>query len=61
MFMASIIKKTYHIRKYENIEDEMKKKISVKSSGGLAIVDDENVTKPQLRSDRQRIVPITDS
>jgi hypothetical protein len=61
MFMASIIKKTYHIRKYENIEDEMKKKISVKSSGGLAIIDDENVTKPQLGSDRQRIVPITDS
>jgi hypothetical protein len=61
MFMASIIKKTYHIRKYENIEDEMKKKISVKSSGGLAIVDDENVTKPQLGSDRQRIFPISDS
>jgi len=23
--MASIVKKTYHIRKYENIEEEMKK------------------------------------
>ena len=25
------------------------------------MVDDENVTKPQVASDRQRIVPITDS
>ena len=66
MFMASIIKKTYHIRKYDNIEDEMNKKLAVKSGDGRQDVidlDDENVTKPHVQpgSNRQRIYPIIES
>ena len=61
MFMASIIKKTYHIRKYENIEDEMNKKQAVKNSEGVIKLDDENATKPNLPSERLRIYPAMDA
>lgn len=66
MFMASIIKKTYHIRKYENIEDEMNKKMAIKNGeGGMVIkLDDENATKPNalpLGSERLRIYPIMEA
>lgn len=60
--MASIIKKTYHIRKYENIEDEMNKKLGVKNGGIVINLDDENATKPNvLGTDRQRIYPINEN
>ena len=49
--MSSIIKKTYHIRKYENIEDEMNKRLAGKKS---RIIDDENATK----TERNKIFPL---
>lgn len=52
IFMSSIIKKTYHIRKYENIEDEMNKKLA-RQKGGL-VVDDESRGK----SERNKIMPV---
>jgi hypothetical protein len=33
LFMASIIKKIYHIRKYENIEHEAQRKLTLIKSG----------------------------
>jgi hypothetical protein len=51
MFMASIIKKTYHIRKYDNIEDEMKKR---NNNGDVLDIDEEKQT------DRAKIYPISE-
>lgn len=62
--MASIIKKTYQIRKYNNIDYETKKKIAVKKGkNGIVnnIDDDKNETKTNslsFKSDRQKIYPI---
>ena len=59
--MASIIKKTYHIRKYENIEEEMKKNTSTKKEGIVINLDDENGDKHYATgSDRQRIYPLNE-
>ena len=53
IFMSSIIKKTYHIRKYENIEDEMNKKLA-RGQGGALRNDDES----SGRSERNKIYPV---
>jgi hypothetical protein len=62
--MASIIKKTYHIRKYDNIDYEMKKKIAVKKGKNGIVInidDDKNEAKKNslsFQSERQKIYPI---
>ena len=65
MFMASIIKKTYHIRNYDNIEYEMKKKMSNNNGNGKIDIniDDGNLTKRNgsLGSDPRRIYPINET
>lgn len=64
MFIASMIKKTYHIRKYENFEHEMKKKMAVKVGEGIFMkFDDENgINKESItpKSDYNRIYPMTE-
>jgi len=63
MFLASIIKKTYHIRKYDNIDYEMKKKLAVKRGEERIVINiddknDKNKNMQSIQSERQKIYPI---
>lgn len=63
MFLASIIKKTYHVRKYDNIDYEMKKKLAVKRSEERIVINiddknDKNKNVQSIQSERQKIYPI---
>lgn len=63
MFLASIIKKTYHVRKYDNIDYEMKKKLAVKRSEERIVINiddknDKNKNVHSIQSERQKIYPI---